>query len=71
MTQAMLLDELAEAIDRLPDNDHEALFEKMKRRRTEVFENRVLEAAEAIRREYAEGKYKVSTPQELVDEIFA
>jgi hypothetical protein len=71
MTHAMPLEELAEVVERLADDDHEALFEKMKRRRREAFENRVLAAAEEIQREYAGGKYKVSTPQELVDEIFS
>ena len=71
MTQTMLLDELVQAVERLPEDDHEALFEKMQRRHREAVENRQLDSAADIRREHAEGKSKVSTPQELADEIFS
>lgn len=71
MTQVMLLDELAEAVERLPDDDHEALFEKMKRRRAETGHARILATADEVRREYAEGKCVIATPEEIMAEALS
>lgn len=71
MTQTMLLDELAEAVERLPDDDHEALFEKMKLRRAAACQSRILATADEVRREYADGKCVIATSEEIMAEALS
>ncbi len=71
MTQTVQLGEVVEAIDRLNEDEREALYDLIKKRRTEANENRILAAAEEIRKEYEAGNFRVLTPEQIVNEMFS
>ena len=69
MTQTV--DEVVQAIDRLDEDDREALYDLIRKRRIEANEIRILAAAEEIRKEYEAGNYRVLTPDQIVNEMFS
>jgi hypothetical protein len=71
MTQAATIGEAVEVIDRLSEEDREELLDLYKRRKIEAGRARITADIEQARRELAEGKAKVATPKEIVDEAFS
>ena len=71
MTQTATIDEAVEVIERLTEDDREELLELYERRRIEAGRARITADIEQARRELAEGKAKLATPKEIVDEAFS
>ena len=71
MAQTVQLGEVVEAIDRLNEDEREALYDLIKKRRAEANENRILAAAEEIRKEYEAGNFRILTPEQIVNEMFS
>jgi hypothetical protein len=71
MTQAATIGEAVEVIDRLSEEDREELLDLYKRRKIEAGRARITADIEQARRELAEGKAKVATSKEIVDEAFS
>jgi|GEM_PF-3592612 len=69
MTKALLFWEVIEAVESLSIPEQEALVGIFKRRLVDAGRERITAEIEESRREYAEGKGKVMTPQQIMDEI--
>ncbi len=69
MSQHIRFDELLEAVEGLPDDAQAELVDVIQRRLAERGRQRVVEEVRQARKEYAEGKCSVATPDDLMREI--
>jgi hypothetical protein len=69
MMQRIRFDELLEAVEGLPDDAQAELVDVIQRRLAERGRQRVVEEVRQARKEYAEGKCSVATPDDLMREI--
>lgn len=69
MTQPIRFDELLEAVEGLPDDAQAELVDVIQRRLAERGRQRVVEEVRQAKKEYAEGKCSVATPDDLMREI--
>ncbi len=63
--------DVLEAVDRLSEEDREALVDIVRRRTAEQGRKRVAAEAEEARREFEDGHCRPTTPGELMDEILS
>ncbi len=71
MTQTVTIHDVMGAYEKLSEDEQEDLFDLMKKKRREANENRILAAAEEVRKEYEAGNYRVLTPDQIVNEMFS
>ena len=71
MTQTPTVDEVLEAFDKLDEEERDTLYALLRKRRSEANEKRLLAVAEEVRRDYAEGRCKVMTAEEIVREVYS
>ena len=71
MTQTVHFGEAVEAIEKLDEEERDALYDLLKKRRSEANEKRILAAAEEVRRDYAQGRCAVATPAEIMREALS
>jgi hypothetical protein len=69
MTQRIRFDELLEAVEDLPDDAQAELVDVIRRRLAERGRERVVEEVRQARKEFAEGKCSMTTPDDLMREI--
>jgi hypothetical protein len=69
MSRHIRFDELLEAVEGLPDDAQAELVDVIQRRLAERGRQRVVEEVRQARKEYAEGKCSVATPDALMREI--
>ena len=69
MTPPIRFDELLEAVEHLPDEAQAELVDVIRRRLAERGRERVVEEVEHARKEFAEGKCSVTTPDDVMREI--
>ena len=69
MTQRIRFDELLEAVEDLPDEEQAELVGVIRRRLAERGRKRVVGEAQQARKEFAEGKCSVTTPDDVMREI--
>jgi hypothetical protein len=69
MSQHIRFDELLEAVEGLPDDAQAELVDVIQRRLAERGRQRVVEEVRQAKKEYAEGKCSVATPDDLMREI--
>ena len=71
MTQTLLFWEVIEAVESLSIPEQEALVGIFKRRLIDAGRERITAEIEESRREFAEGKGGVMTPQQMMDEVLS
>ena len=71
MTQTLSVDEVMEAFEKLGEEERDTLYALLRKRRSEANEKRLLAVAEEVRRDFADGKCKVMTAEEIVREIYS
>jgi hypothetical protein len=69
MTPKLTFDELLEAVEDLPDDAQAQLADVIRRRLAERGRQRVIDEVRRGRKEFAEGKCSVTTPDDLVSRI--
>ena len=65
----MQFGEVLDAVDALQFGEQEELFEIVRRRQAEWERKRIVAQIKRSRREFAAGKFKEATPEEIVREI--
>ncbi len=71
MTGTLPFGEVLEAADLLTPDEQEMLIEILRRRLVQTGRQRLLADIEEAEKEFAEGRCKVVTPEELMREILA
>ena len=71
MERSLSFADVLEAVDRLSDEEQEALVEIVRRRTVALGRKRVAVEAGEAQREFAEGDCRPTTPDELMDEILS
>ncbi len=69
MARHIRFDELLEAVEALPEEEQAELVSVIRHRLAERGRKRVMEDVEQARKEFAEGKCSVTTPDDVMREI--
>ncbi len=71
LMRVMTIQELMDTYERLSEDDQDDFFDLLKKKRIEIVRARITADIEASRREFAEGKCRVMTPEEIIREAFS
>ncbi len=67
----MSFNDILEAVEKLPEDDQEALIDIVRRRQIERRREQIVKEVARARRQFRAGKAKVATPAEIMREVLS